>query len=309
MYRAFSFVCAVGLSWTAFSSALAAEPAKPAAPTAMQTVTVKTFDDREFTGVVDERTDDQALWLRREEHGVVLTTAVPWGELTTAAVDKAPVEVAALRDDSRSMATTATLTLAAEVNNPLTVSALGSFAGGVCPPSAGRPPRVRNIEILAVGLVNVDRDVEPDGLEVTIAAIGDDGRPMSVRGNLAAELTGERRSLERPEVEFNTLGRWSEPVRHSDFVEGATTYILPLRMTAPEWEFDLLPDAVLTVRLGAAGHGNFAASAPVLLREFSPLRDNLQQAWGTRFTPGELTGRRPLNRFGPQRGLWLHWTR
>ena len=92
-------------------------------------------------------------------------------------------------------------------------------------------------------------------------------------------------------------------------MEGVATYRLPFRTVAPEWEFDLLPDAVLSVTLGASGHGNFQAATPVVVRPFNVLRDNLQQWRGTRFLPQEAPGRAPVNRLTPVDGLWLHWTR
>ena len=163
--------------------------------------------------------------------------------------------------------------------------------------------RVRNLNVVSACLVNLDRDVAPDGIEVSIVAVGDDGAPVAVRGSLRAELFGESGALSRErQPEFGVLDRWSERVRAEDFVDGVATYCLPFRRAAPEWQFDLLPDAVLTVQLGATGHGNFSATAPVVLREFNPLRDDLQQHRGTRFLPNEVQGWRPQDPFGAELG-------
>jgi hypothetical protein len=127
---------------------------------------------------------------------------------------------------------------------------------------------------------------------------------------LRAELFGESGALSRDrQPEFGVLDRWSQRVRAEDFVDGVATYCLPFRRAAPEWQFDLLPDAVLTVQLGATGHGNFSATAPVVLREFNPLRDDLQQHRGTRFLPNEVQGRRPQDPFGAELGQWQWWAR
>ena len=155
-----------------------------------------------------------------------------------------------------------------------------------------RAPRVRNIEVLDACLVNFDRDVEPDGLAITIAAIGDDGLPVAVRGSLEARLFGERRPNDARVVAFPELDRWTQPVKADDFVDGVVTFNLPFRRTAPEWQFDLLPDAVVEVRLGVFGDGNFAASAPVVIRQFNPLRDNRQQHLKSRFMPASCTAAR-----------------
>jgi hypothetical protein len=156
--------------------------------------------------------------------------------------------------------------------------------------------------------VNLDRDVEPDGIEVTIVAVGYDGLPVAVRGSLRAELHGERRNVGDPSPRFDELGRWTQRVQSEDFVDGAATYCLPFRAVSPEWEFDVLPDAVITVQLGATGHGNFSASAPVAVRLFNPLRDDLQQWEGTRFLPNEVRGREP-RMLGRPAGMWQWWGR
>jgi hypothetical protein len=165
------------------------------------------------------------------------------------------------------------------------------------------------LEIVSAELVNLDRDVEPDGIEVSIAAVGERGLPLAVRGSFRATLVGERRPATSGEVQFGELGRWTQRVRPEDFVDGVATYDLRFRATAPEWEFDVAPDAILTVELGAAGHGHYAASAPVALRQFNPLRDQMQLYRDSRFAPAELHGPPPLGHFGPQHGRWQFWAR
>lgn len=267
-------------------------------------VAIETFDGREISGLVDARTDDEALWLRLDERQIVMAVAVPWINIASTRVGEDDVEPEALKTAAASLASRGPTTLIAEAVVPPSylVDPFVQAAGA-------RRARVRNVEIVDAQLVNLDRDVEPDGLQVTIAAIGDDGLPMAIRGNLVAQLAGERRPAMVSGVYFDELDRWSERVEPEDFVDGAACYTFKFRRTAPEWQFDLLPDALLTVKLGAYGHGNFAASAPVILRKLNPLRDNLQLLEGTRFLPQEIHGRRPSNRFGPQNGLWLHWTR
>jgi hypothetical protein len=167
---------------------------------------------------------------------------------------------------------------------------------------------LRSVEILDACLINLDRDVEPDGLRIAIAAIDADGRPVVVRGSLTARLFGERRPNDAPVVDFPELDRWSQRVVPADFVDGIAAYELRFRRTAPEWQFDLLPDAVLEVRLGAFGHGNYAAAAPVVIRPFNPIRDDRQQRLGSRFFPREIHGRPPASTPATRDGLWLHWT-
>jgi hypothetical protein len=261
-------------------------------------VTIETHDGRALSGLIDDRTDGNALWLRVAEDNIVLAVPTAWGEVSQATVAGDETSVAELQQRHDELTSAGPKLSSLETVTPNAVVQAAFMAP--------RTPRVRNLEIVDAGLVNLDRDVEPDGLSVTIVAIGFDGAPTAVRGTLRAELHGERRSTGDPTPQFEELGRWTQRVRSEDFVEGAATYCLPFRRVAPEWEFDVMPDAVLTVELGASGHGNYSASAPVALRPFNPLRDELQQWRGTRFLPNEVRG----DFRGPRdAGMWLWWGR
>jgi hypothetical protein len=238
------------------------------------------------------------LWLRTAEDNIVLAAPTAWTDVVQATIEGEEAPIADLRQRQGELASAGPKLGSLDTVTPERV-VQASFM-------APRTPRVRNLEIVATGLVNLDRDVEPDGLSVTIVAVGFDGAPVAVRGTLRAELHGERRSVDDPAPVFEELGRWTQRVRSEDFVEGAATYCLPFRSVAPEWEFDVMPDAVLTVQLGASGHGNYSASAPVALRRFNPLRDELQQRLGTRFLPNEIRGE---FRGEQDAGMWLWWGR
>lgn len=265
-------------------------------------VSVETVDGRVLVGAVDARTDERTLWLRQEEAGVYLTVPVAWDAVTAARAGEQSLRVDELRSRAAELASPGPRWLLPEVETPADGVQLAAYATPV-----GLARRVRAVEIVSACLVNLDRDVEPDGLEVAIAAVAEDGAPTAVRGNLSAVVHGERRPLLEPEVDFGELGRWNQRVRSEDFVDGVATYTLPFRNTAPEWEFDLLPGAVLTVQLGATGHGNFSAAAPVVVRAFNPLRDDLQLQRGTRFLPNEVQGWRPQAPLGGRAGRWQWW--
>jgi hypothetical protein len=261
-----------------------------------------TSSGRVLRGVVDARTDDARLWVRVQEGPAVLASSFDWQDVLAATLDGQAIDVADLRSRVGDLASAgpriATLTPATSPESLPTP----------IPVTPTRRVRVRNLEILDACLVNLDRDVEPDGLTVSIAAIGDDGRPLAVRGSLQVRLFGERRPADAASLDvFEVLDDWSQRVTAVDFVDGVATYELRFRKTAPEWEFDLLPDALIEARLGAFGHGNYAASAPVIVRAFNPLRDNLQLREGTRFLPRELHGRNPSSLPEFRDGLWFNW--
>jgi hypothetical protein len=283
------------VSWATLVTFVHAEEGSP------PPILVQTADGRTLRGEVDDRSDDATLWLRQTEGDVALTTAVDWVDVVVASIDGNQVSVNGLREQSTTVASVGPRLGDLIAANP---QAARDNIGHLMP----RSGRVRNIEIVAAGLVNLDRDVEPDGIEVALVALGFDGLPVAVRGSFRAELHGERRSVGDPAPRIEELGRWTQRVQSEDFVDGVATYCLPFRTVSPEWEFDVLPDAVITVQLGATGHGNFSASAPLALRSFNPLRDDLQQWEATRFLPNETHGRDP-RMLGWPAGLWQWWGR
>lgn len=260
-------------------------------------VAVRTADGRDLGGVVDARTNDAELWIRNEQGPVVMATGVSWDAVTSAALDGQIIDAAILRERSAGLATEGP----ALFFEPAGSAPSGKLSG----PGLVRRVRVRSLQIVDACLANFDRDVEPDGLTVTIAAIGDDGCPTAVRGSLTARLFGEKRPNDAAVVAFPELDHWTQPVTTRDFVDGVATYELRFRGTAPEWQWDLLPDAVLDVTVGAFGQGNYAASAPVVVRQFNPLRDHQQLRYGSRFMPNELRGREPSSSPTAIDGLWL----
>jgi hypothetical protein len=208
---------------------------------------------------------------------------VAWSSIAEAAIDGEVVSSPALRQRLVALATAGPVAFLAWRDQSETAE-IPTLPAAVLP----LRKRVVSLEIDAV-LVNRDRDVEPDGLEVCVAALDCDGVPRTVRGSLAARLWGERVGTNDSHQRFEDLARWSEPVCEADFRDGVACYFLPFRTVRPEFDFSLATDAHLNVRLGVHGEGNFEASIPVHLRRFSPLRDRLQLFDSSRFFRDELT--------------------
>jgi hypothetical protein len=154
--------------------------------------------------------------------------------------------------------------------------------------AAARPRQVSSLEVEAF-LVNLDRDVEPDGIELVIAALDDRGDLVPVKGNLYVRLWGERIQPDGALIRFEELQLWSQPVMPVDFTNGVARYAMRFRTVHPAFDLELRPEALVNVRLGVYGQGNFAATAPVELRKFNPFRDRLQLDRGSRYLPNELT--------------------
>jgi len=243
-------------------------------------VEIHTADGRVLVGEVDSRTTAEHLWVRQESDGIILATQVRWTSIASAWVDGEPTDVAQLSDRSDQLASETTklwgrahFAVSSKQNVPLPL-----------------PSRITSLEIEAV-LVNLDRDVEPDGYELVIAAVDVHGQSVPVRGNLYVRLMGERNVHHTGRIRFEDLQQWHQPVAPHDFIDGVAAYGLPFRALNPEFDDELRLDAQLNVRLGVFGEGNFAATVPVPLRQFSPYRDRLQMFEGSRFFRDELSGR------------------
>ncbi len=250
---------------------------------ALAEVSVQTGDGRAFSGQVDSRTSDQALWLRHEEEGIILTSRVSWNDISSAEVDGKSVEIDELSDGANELISVPDAGLLVE---------FGPLPRLIPPaPPAQRRGRITSLEVDA-RLVNLDRTAEPDGYEIVIAAIDAYGHEVPVRGNLYVRLQGERNEHYSGRIRFENLQQWSQPVSEHDFVDGLAIYALRFRRGfGPEFDDELRPDAQLNVRLGVFGEGNYSATVPVPLWEFSPFKDRLQMFEGSRFFRDEITHR------------------
>ncbi len=263
-------------------------------------VTIQIAEGRVLRGEVDARTTEQHLWIRQEENRITLATQVSWSSVTAAAIDGKNVEVSELLERWPQLASSGS------ANNLVEAMNLDAGLDEPCLAPRHAPRRIVAIEIEAY-LVNLDRDVEPDGLELAIAAFDDRGDSVPVRGSLTARLVGERDEKRSGKIRFEELQRWSQPVELDDFQEGIASYPLRFRLVRPEFDFELIPYALLNVRLGISGEGNFEASIPVMIRHFNPFRDQLQKYVRSRFLPEELTGevrRRKVAYPGSGLGAW-----
>jgi hypothetical protein len=285
-----SFRSAASLGWRISLGITILLLAKPAELRAE--VSVRTSDGNVLVGAVDVRTDNDQLWIRHEEDRIVLTTAVAWSSINSVSIDGQEVPLDVFIEDSASMATNgpdAFLAWSDEHEEDLAGGFADKWNGGWHSAPALPPQHeVSHVEIDAA-LVNRDRDVEPDGLELHVAAIDCNGLPLPVKGSLTARLWGERVGVNESHTRFEDFQRWSQPVAECDFRDGIAHYYLSFRTLRPGFDFSLASLAQLNVRLSVHGEGNFEASVPVHLRRFNPLADRLQLFEGRRFFRDELT--------------------
>lgn len=264
---------------------------------------VTTRDGRDLVGELDERTDERSAWLRVEDDGISLTTAVPWDSILEATVDGESREVDALRENFAELVTAQ--------------DTLGEFEiGGDRRFAEPRLVEVNQsravaLEVVDVRLANLDRDAAPDGFLVSFVLLDNLRQPVESRGNLTAQLWTERRpwraARQSERERFRREESWTQPIQPHDYLDGVVTVPLKFRHLEPQEEFDLLPEAELAIRVSAFGHGNFTASVPVCLRPYDRYRDRRQHAVGDRYLPRELPGVIGRKHTSRTDGLWLAW--
>ena len=272
-------------------------------------VEIQTADGRVLVGQVDSRTTADRLWIRQESESIILATPVRWTSIASAKVDGEPTDVDQLSERWDQLTSETRFGFLAEHDPQQPIHR-----------TAGLPipaPRVTSLEIEAV-LVNLDRDVEPDGYELVIAAVDEYSQNVPVKGSLYVRLVGERNVHHTGRIRFEVFETWNQPVSPHDFSDGLASYVLPFRAFKPEHDFELRPDgqlevrhgvyadAQLQVRLGVFGEGNFAATVPVPLWNFNPFRDRLQMFEGSRFFRNELSGR-PRQHSNDPPGIFSPW--
>ncbi len=254
-------------------------------------ITVQTADGRELSGEVDEQTDDRLLWVRQQSEQISLSSSVPWASIVAATQDGKNIPLTELPKLLHQRTKGEPLGFVVE---PVAYYAPSNCQGECLPVvvtqnrKPARKPQVRSLRVDAF-LVNFDQDAEPDGLRLIVAALDERGVPVPVRGNLYVRLWGERMQSHGSLIRFEALQKWSQPVASSDFSEGVASYALRFRTVEPEFDFGLRSEALVHVRLGVFGQGNFAASVPVQIRSFNPFRDQWQLHQGSHSFRSELT--------------------
>lgn len=251
-------------------------------------VRVHTVDARELAGVVDARTDSQHLWVRSESEQMAIASSVSWSRIERAEVDGDPVAPGQLRETLGRLASDGPPGILAFAAAPELDSGARSAPARSMAPVA----ETRSVKSLAMEafLANFDSDAAPDGLEVAVAALDGEGRPVHVRGNLAVRLWGEREphGPRGSQSRFVELERWNQPVERDDFDHGVAVYHLRFRTVRPELELDIWPEAAVNARLSAHGQGVYQASAPAAVRKVYPYRGRVQLFTGRRYRQREL---------------------
>jgi hypothetical protein len=260
---------------------------------ASQPMIVAVASGRTFTGELDARTDQDRLWLRRQQGSALVLRPLQWDRVLAVRVAGEELSGEAFRGLVRQFRQT----------NPAPASPAGTkqlvLNGSAGPEdwSAGSPPPVRPPQTPRVCSLAIDAEVarwnpnvEADGLLVHVYPLGADGGVVPVRGTLEVEWLGRRIDSVNPATAFSRQAHWEVPVHEEDFgLEGAV-YRLPFQSVQPEFDLAVARYGAVHARLSVPGQSTFEATAgTVRVRPPSPVRDQLQLDTGHRFFPQETT--------------------
>ena len=268
---------------------------------AQSPATVRLAGGRTFSAPVDPRTDTERLWLRFGSGATTILRPIAWSAVVDVVHDARRYSGAAFRELALqpSFATSA----APNPNAPRLVhraddGAPSAGGGGLrlwnvptvreATPSA---PPIATIAVDAI-LAQWDADVEFDGLIVSLAALDSEGIAVECRGTAEIELLGPATAPLTTGNGFPVLGRWTRAVTPETSGDGYARLRLEFQAFHPDWSRQLLRHAMVHVRLHVPGRGTFESSVDAVpLRGYTPTRDYVEQAFGTRFLPNERTGR------------------
>jgi len=258
---------------------------------------------RDFSGQVDQRTDDDSLWVRLSATGIEVIRPIKWERITQAEREGNRLSVTELKQ------------LAAELKSPSPIEATRSshIEGNKIVMIGNRDTSTETKDILSrdsrpvagpvrsvdfdVQIDNWDGDVEPDGLFVRVFPLDAYGAVTPVDGTLSVELSVPRRREfghvpHGRGTSVDRVGRWSRSIRDKDLRASGIVLKLPFQAVHPEFDNDVWSHGFVHLRLVVPGHGVFEDSVDgVRVREFAPFRDYMQSLTGRRHFSHERTGR------------------
>lgn len=256
-------------------------------------VQVTLVDGRTLVGEVDARSDTRQLWLRRSDATTTILRSISWTQIAAMRAGDQPLATERLRESLRTEPQPV-------LQRAPTVSAPGPgtlrtwrIPGVSTTAETQSTATIRSLELDA-DVANWDADVEADGLVLNFAALDEFGSAVAVDGTLEVELVGERLPPYSRGNSMPTLGRWVLAVGSAEVERIGGNYRVRLGFQAlhPDFQLYLPRYAMVHARLSVPGRGTFEASRDGLsLRGFTPVRDRLEAASGTRFIPNERTGR------------------
>lgn len=257
-------------------------------------VIVQLASGRTASGVIDARSNDAQLWLRRGDQSASIVRPLDWQTVVSAQRDGIAISIDDLKTLAKEASAESPVVIPPDIVQP---KWRGVFAHASKPATDDAPlPQVRTLAIDAMA-TNWDSDIETDGLVVVAYPLDVNGQIVPVTGTLEVELIAPevRRFQDAPNGRGLTLERiaqWTSAVHAEDFTSRGARVELPFQALHPEFDTKILPQGLVHARLVVPGQGTFDTSVELIrVRPWSPLRDKYWRDTGRRFFPNEQTGR------------------
>ena len=261
---------------------------------AAESVSVITKSGRTFRGAVDAKSSDTHLWLRFGSTRAQLLRPIDWSNVESVTYEGRVLDSAASRKlaaELKSVAPKMPSKIGVRRENQRSDAELAQQA------LAQSPARAVSLEITAYA-ANWDRDVEVDGLVITVTPRDEYGQILPTSGTLEVELISEmsrvRETITAGEsrIRNERIGRWTQRVAPEHFDALGASYRLPFQAIHPEFTPSLINLSLVNAKLSAPGSGTLNASTTaVRIRPLSTFRDRYENRHGGRFAPIERTGR------------------
>lgn len=257
---------------------------------ASEIVSVRLVDGKSLVAEVHPRTSAEHLWLRFGGGPAVVLRAVAWQRVASATVNGQPMTAAELQQLATRQSNdepSPTVTPQSPTNAPTYAEQARKLLGF--------SRRITAVDFDA-RIANWDRDVEFDGLALSLFPLDADGQLTRVHGTLHVEVVAARRHgfndapSGRGQVPTR-LGQWTVAVNADEVTENGVVVKLPFKTNHPEFDTKWATHGLVHVRFVVPGHGVFEHSFDgVRVRPYAPMRDQMERQSGQRFLPTERTG-------------------
>jgi hypothetical protein len=249
---------------------------------------------RTFGGEIDAQTDADVLWLRSSHGSIVLVRPIEWGRVVRASVggkEFSGDELRALAERAKTARPEPAFGPAAPAPPPPLPASDAGALPWPAPPTEAPRPRVASINVDAQ-LAHWTPTVESSGLSVRVTPLDSDGRAVAIDGTLEVELLGREPAVNYMAGDFPLVGRWTFAVRADDVGPSGAVYQCPFQALHPDFDTQLYAHGLVHARLTVPEQGVFEVSQPVVrIRQYSPMRDRLQETTNERFFSVEQTER------------------
>ncbi len=257
-------------------------------------VEVAVRSGRTFGGEIDAQTDADVLWLRSSHGSIVLVRPIEWSRVVRASYagkELSGDEFRALAERVKTTRPDPPVGPAAPVPPPPSPASDAAVVPWPVPTASTPHPRVASI-VVDAQLAHWTPTVESSGLSVRVTPLDADGRPVAIDGTLEVELLGREPAVNYMAGDFPLVGRWTFAVRADDCGPSGAVYQCPFQALHPDFDTQLYAHGLVHARLTVPEQGVFEVSQPVVrIRQYSPMRDRLQETTDERFFWVEQTER------------------